>query len=71
MEWIVIAYLVVGVILAVIWWNDEYKPEAEVEAEEDGESDEIEIPMVCMFLMLLTLLWPLKLIKNWFEGLIS
>ena len=57
-------YLVVGIILSFIWWNDEYKPEEE-------ENGEIEVSMACIFLALLVIFWPLKLIKNWLEGLVS
>lgn len=58
-----IIYFAVGIFLAFIWWNDEYKPEAEV------EEDKIEDSMACIFLCLLIFFWPIKLIKNWFEGI--
>ena len=61
-----IAYFIIGFILAFIWWNDEYRPEYEYE-EHDGE--EPEKSMAIILLALLFVFWPVKLVKNWLEGI--
>lgn len=63
----VIAYLVVGVVLAFVWWINEYK----VEAENEDPEEEIESSMACIFLLLLVMFWPIKLVKNWMENFIE
>ena len=60
---ILIAYFVIGLVLALVWWNDEYKPEYEYEK----DTDEVEEPMAVLIIVFLMFFWPVKLIKNWFE----
>ena len=64
---ILIAYFVIGLVLALVWWNDEYKPEYEYEK----DTDEVEESMAVLFIVLLIFFWPVKLIKNWFESFVS
>lgn len=59
---ILLLYFVIGIILAFVWWNDEYKPETEV------EDEDVESSMVCIFLLFLVVFWPIKLVKNWIEN---
>ena len=63
---IVLAYLAIGTLLALLWWHDEYEPQYKYEEE---EGDGVEKPMAIMFLAMLVFFWPVKLIKNWIEGL--
>lgn len=64
---IVIVYLFVGVVLAYIWWHDEYEPEYELERENDG----IEEPMAVLFLAALAFFWLFKVVKNYFENFVD
>ena len=64
---ILIAYFVIGLVLALMWWNDEYKPEYEYEK----DTDEVEEPMAVLLIVFLMFFWPVKLIKNWFESFVS
>ena len=64
---ILIAYFVMGLVLALMWWNDEYKPEYEYEK----DTDEVEESMAVLLIVFLMFFWPIKLIKNWFEGFMS
>lgn len=64
---ILIAYFVIGLVLALVWWNDEYKPEYEYEK----DTDEVEESMAVLLIVLLMFFWPVKLIKNWFESFVS
>ena len=64
---ILIAYFVIGLVLALVWWNDEYKPEYEYEK----NTDEVEESMAVLLIVFLMFFWPIKLIKNWFEGFMS
>ena len=64
---ILIAYFVIGLVLALVWWNDEYKPEYEYEK----DTDEVEESMAVLLIVLLMFFWPVKLIKNWIEGFVS
>jgi hypothetical protein len=64
---ILIAYFIIGLVLALVWWNDEYKPEYEYEK----DIDEVEEPMAVLLIVFLMFFWPVKLIKNWFESFVS
>jgi hypothetical protein len=64
---ILIAYFVIGLVLALVWWNDEYKPEYEYEK----DADEVEESMAVLLIVFLMFFWPVKLIKNWFESFVS
>ena len=64
---IAIGYLLVGIILAYIWWKDEYEPEYEYEKEMDG----VEEPMAVLLLAALVFFWPFKVVKNYFEGFVD
>ena len=64
---ILIAYFVIGLVLALVWWNDEYKPEYEYEK----NTDEVKEPMAVLLIAFLMFFWPIKLIKNWFESFVS
>jgi len=64
---ILIAYFIIGLVLALVWWNDEYKPEYEYEK----DIDEVEEPMAILLIVFLMFFWPVKLIKNWFESFVS
>lgn len=60
---LVFGYLIVGFIMAFIWWNDEYKAKYEC-AKECGEAEDA---MVILLFMLFIFFWPLKLVRNYFE----
>jgi len=62
-----IGYFLVGIILAYIWWKDEYEPEYEYEKEMDG----VEEPMAVLLLVALVFFWPFKVVKNYFEGFVD
>jgi hypothetical protein len=64
--YITIAYFVIGIVLTYIWWYNEYNSEYNLEREEEG----VEEPMAVLLLAGLTLFWPIKLIKNYFESFI-
>ena len=64
---ILIAYFVIGLALALMWWNDEYKPEYEYEK----DTDEVEESMAVLLIVFLMFFWPVKFIKNWFESFAS
>ena len=64
---IAIGYFVFGIILAYIWWKDEYEPEYEYEKEMDG----IEEPMEVLLIAVLVFFWPFKVLKNYFEGFVD
>ena len=61
---ITILYFAIGISLAFMWWNDEYKAEYEY-AKECGEAEDA---MVMLLLMLFIFFWPLKFIKNCFDN---
>ena len=67
-EVIAIIYLLVGIVLAFIWWNDEYEPQREYD-EDYGEH--ISDGMSLFTFICLVLFWPLKLFKNWVENFVS
>lgn len=62
-----IGYFLVGIILAYIWWKDEYELEYEYEKEMDG----VEEPMAVLLLVALVFFWPFKVVKNYFESFIE
>jgi hypothetical protein len=62
---LVIGYLAIGIIMAFIWWNDEYKAEYEYE-KENGDTED---SMAIILLLLFTCFWPFKLVKNYLESL--
>jgi hypothetical protein len=53
-------YLVVGVLLALKWFNDEYKDEYD-ELKKNGE---VQSAMACILLMVMAIFWPIKLTYN-------
>lgn len=55
-----IAYIVAGVILAYYW----FKKEFEEEYNELSKTGEVENGMASILLLIMTVLWPLKLIYN-------
>lgn len=55
-----ITYLVVGLLLANKWFNDEYKDEYD-ELKKNGE---VQPAMACILLMAMAIFWPIKLIYN-------
>jgi hypothetical protein len=57
---IIVLYFAMGILLAFIWWNDEYKAEYEYEKAE-GDMEE---PMTKILILALIVLWPVKAIKN-------
>lgn len=67
-EVIAIIYLLVGIVLAFIWWNDEYEPQREYD-EDYGEY--VNDSMSLITFICLVLFWPLKLFKNWIENFVS
>lgn len=64
---LVFGYLIVGFIMAFIWWNNEYKAEYEYEKENGNAEDS----MAVILLLLFTCFWPVKLVKNYFESIID
>ena len=62
-----IGYFLVGIILAYIWWKDEYEPEYEYEKEMDG----VEEPMAVLLLVGLVLFWPFNAVKKYFESFVN
>ena len=53
---IIITYIVVGVLLALYWWNKHYKRDYDyAKARDEGVED----GMAVIFLMILALFWPL------------
>ena len=57
----VLIYFVVGILLAVYWWEKEQKKQYE----EALKSDEgVDKGAVEIYMMGLAVLWPIKLIKN-------
>ena len=60
-------YFIIGFILTVIWWYNEYKEEYEYE-KEYGDVQEV---IVILFLIFLFLCWPIKLIKDYFESFVN
>ena len=62
---LVFGYLIVGFIMAFVWWNDEYKAEYEYE-KENGDAED---SMTVILLLLFICFWPFKLVKNYFESL--
>jgi uncharacterized membrane protein YphA (DoxX/SURF4 family) len=57
---LVVVYFIVGVILALYWFKtdyaESYKSSVENGTEEKG--------MTCIFLLLLIIFWPIKLVRN-------
>ena len=64
---IAIGYFLVGIILAYIWWHDEYEPEYELER----ENDDVEEPMAVLLLAALVLFWPFNVVKKYFESFVD
>ena len=64
---VTIVYFAVGLVLTLMWWNDEYKAEYEYEREEG----EVEEPMAILLLVGLLFFWPIKLVKNYLESFVD
>jgi hypothetical protein len=64
---IAIGYFLVGIILAFIWWYNEYELEYELEREEEG----VEEPMAVLLLVGLVLFWPFNAVKKYFESFVD
>lgn len=67
-EVILLIYFVVGFILALVWWNDEYEPQYKY-CKESGK--DTEDSMAVLLLLGLVAFWPIKFIKNCVEGSVS
>jgi hypothetical protein len=65
--YVTIGYFLVGIILAYIWWKDEYELEYELER----ENDDVEEPMAVLLLAALVFFWPFKVVKNYFESFVD
>lgn len=66
LDWVAIIYFVVGLLLLVKWWIEEYSiqyEEAKRMEEEDGEQY-IEYPMVFIFFVFVLFLWPIALLAR-------
>ena len=63
----VLVYFVVGLILSLVWWEQEYK----VEYEYEKEYGEVESGMAILHMTWLMIFWPIKLLKNYIEGFIE
>ena len=61
----VFIYIIIGIILAFYFWNKEYVNDYR-EAKRTGE---IEHGMVCIYLVVVTIFWPLKIIWNLYHYL--
>jgi len=61
---ITILYFAIGISLAFMWWNDEYRAKYEYAKERGDASD----AMATLLLMLFIFFWPLKFIKNCFDN---
>lgn len=64
---VTIVYFAIGLVLTLMWWNDEYKAEYEYERSEG----EVEEPMAVLLLLGLFLFWPIKLFKNYLESFVD
>ena len=64
MELAAVIYFVIGLICSLAWWNDEYKADYEL-ALKNGN---VEKPMACLLLLMMTVFWPLKAIMNCIDG---
>lgn len=64
MEYIIIVYFAVGVILSFMWWNDEYDADYEL-AKKNGTA---ESSMASLLLLMMAVFWPLKAIINVING---
>ena len=53
-------YLIVGIILTIYWWKRKYYKEYK----EALQKDELEIPMVSLFLIVSTIFWPLIILVS-------
>ena len=63
LSYFTIGYIIVGLILTYIWWEDEYKPQYEEMKDND---EEVEEPMAVLLLLLLVFGWPIKVVLNRF-----
>ena len=61
---ITILYFAIGMPLAFMWWNDEYKAEYEYAKERGDASD----AMATLLLMLFIFFWPFKAVRNCFDN---
>jgi len=57
---LVVVYFIVGVILALYWFKTDYA-ESYKSSVEDGTEEK---GMTCIFLLLLIIFWPIKLVRN-------
>ena len=57
---IVVSYFIIGFILTICWWNNEYQVNYEVDEEENFT----EIPMAILYLLMWFFFWPIKMIIN-------
>ena len=55
-----IAYIIIGIILAYKWFNDEFKEEYD----ELSKSGEIQPAMASILLLFMAIFWPLKATYN-------
>ena len=63
-----IGYFFIGIVLAYIWWKDEYESEYELAKEQE---EEVEEPMAVLLIVCLAVFWPFKAIKNYFESFLD
>ena len=57
-NYIIALYILIGVSITFYWWNTEYAEEY-AEAKEEGEAED---SMAIIYMLILTLLWPIRLI---------
>ena len=58
--WYIVVYFIIGIILSIYWWNKEY----EEDYEKLKKMNEVDESGTMIFLMFLTVFWPIKFIKN-------
>ena len=56
-DYCIIVYFIIGMILTVYWWFDEYK----ADYDEAIKTDECEKPMVILLWLFTTYIWPVVL----------
>ena len=57
---LVVVYFIVGIILTLYWFKTDYA-ESYKSSVEDGTEEK---GMTCIFLLLLIIFWPIKLVRN-------
>lgn len=60
---ITIVYFIIGIMLAYFWWICDY----EEDYNKAKEDDEIEESMAVIFILLMIMFWPLKVVWDFFK----